>query len=435
MNQYQQMYQDKSKTPEEIADLFQSGYVCACPSALGQPTVLVEKVGERARKGELEGVVHHGIISQPGAAFLEKELAGKYYHVSWFTSGSARPGVQNGWSDFLPCNYSQVPWLYEEYLPKLDVLYATVSPMDEHGYFSFGLAGSEPEALVRKAEHIYLEVNKNMPRIFGTNVIHISQVEALCEHDCEIPQLLSAPLGENDIKMGEMIAELIPDGATVQFGIGGVPNAVGQCLLKKKDLGIHTEMFTDSMVDLIEAGAVTNQKKTLNRGKTVASFAWGSKRMYDFMHENMSIEMHPVSYVNDPYTIGQFDHFISVNSCMEVDLLGQVCAESIGPKNFSGTGGQADFVRGCANSKGGKSFIAFNSTAKKDTISKIKPILTPGAAVTTTKNDVDYIVTEYGVVRLRGLSAGQRAKALISIAHPKFREKLLAEAKKMNLMV
>lgn len=309
------------------------------------------------------------------------------------------------------------------------------APMDEHGYFSFGLVASENVELTRQAQQVFLEINPQMPRVPGTNLIHISQVTALCEFDSPLDTLPEAPITEKDMVIGQLIADQVPNGATVQFGIGGVPNAVGRCLQNKRDLGIHTELFTDSMTYLMESGVVNNLCKTIDRGKAVAAFAWGSQRTYDFLKENVAIEMRPVSYVNDPYVIGQLDNFISVNSCLEVDLLGQVCAESIGTKHYSGSGGQVDFVRGSNRSRGGKSFIAMSSTAKGDTLSKIKPTLTPGAVVTTGKNDVDYIVTEYGIARLRGKTAGERAKALIGIAHPDFREELLYEARKMHLLV
>lgn len=435
MNKFEKIYGEKLKTAEEIANYIESGFICASPTCLSQPQKIVDAVAERARKGEITDVLHHSLIAQEGAEFASEELKGKYSHVTWFTSGAVRKSVQSGISDFMPCHYSDVPKLYRDHLDRLDVFYTTASPMDSHGYFTLGLTASEVDAQLSRAKYVFLEINENMPRVFGTHILHISQVTALCESNYEIPELKSAPLSENDIKMGEMIAERIPNGATVQFGIGGIPNAVGKCLLDKKDLGIHTEMFVDSMVDLIETGAVTNSKKALNKGKTISAFCWGTKKMYDFLNDNVSVELHPVDYVNNPYTIGQFQDFISVNSCVEIDFLGQVCAESLGYKNFSGTGGQLDFVRGCGLSKGGKSFIAINSTAKGGTISKIKPTLTPGSAVTTGKNDVDYIVTEFGVVQLKGKTAGQRAKALISIAHPSFREELTAEAKKMNLLI
>ena len=428
------LYREKLKSPEEIAEYIQSGFECVSPSCMGQPTAIPEAIAKRARAGKIERVKHHSIIALDPAPFIDAELVGKYDYVSWFTQAAARKSVQAGTSDYMPMHYSEEVALWEK-RGKPDVFYATVTPMDEHGYFSFGLVASENVELMRKADYVFLEVNNNMPRVFGSNIAHISQVTAVCEHDAPIPTLPVPAIGENDLKIGSYIAELIPDGATIQFGIGGVPNAVAEGLKSKHDLGIHTELFTESMVDLIEAGVVTNLCKKLNTGKSVASFAWGSQRMYDFMRDNVAIQMEPVSYVNNPFVIGQIDDFISINSCLEVDLLGQVCAESIGPTHFSGSGGQVDFVRGCNISKGGKSFIAMGSTAKGGTLSKIKPTLTPGAVVTTLKNDVDYIVTEYGVAHLRGRTAGERAKALIAIAHPDFREELTKQAKEMHLMI
>lgn len=431
---FQEIYNQKLMTPQAIADYVQSGFICASPSCLSQPIAIVNAIADRARKGEIEGVESHGIIAQP-APFLDPELAGKYTHVSWFTSGAARPGVKAGYIDVVPSHYSYAPSLWLEARDRLDVAYMVVSPMDKHGYFSMGVTASENYALIEKAKYVFVEVNKYMPRTHGVNFIHVSEVTGICEYDNPLGELPSGAITENDMAMGKMIADMVPNGATIQLGIGGIPNAVGTALMCKEDLGIHTEMFTDSMVDLIEAGVVTNKKKNIHKNKTIASFAWGSKKMYDYMDENISLEMHPVSYVNDPYVIGKLDNFISVNSCIEIDFFGQACAESIGHVNFSGPGGQLDFVRGCHVSKGGKSFIAINSTAKNGTISKIKPMLTPGAAVTTGKNDIDYVVTEFGVVRLKGLSVSQRAKALISIAHPNFREELTAEAKRMNILM
>lgn len=432
MNQYKEQYAIKKRTPEEIAEMIESGYVCAAPTAMSQPIAITQAIAERARRGELEGVKHHSIIAVEPAPFLEPELSGKYDYVSWFTTATARQSVQKGFSDYMPCHYSDIANLWKE--RRLDVFYSVATPMDEHGYFSFGLIASENVDLMNQAKHVFLEINPNMPHVCGSNMVHISQVTALCEQKSVIDTLPEAPMTEEDKKIGSIISEYIPDGATLQFGIGGIPNAVGRCLSGKQDLGIHTELFTDSMIDLIENGIVTNRKKKVHPGKTVAAFAWGTSRMYHFLQDNMSIELHRVSYVNNPYTISQMDDFISINSCIEIDLLGQVCAESIGSTHFSGSGGQVDFVRGCNMSKGGKSFIAFSSTAKHGTVSKIKASLTPGAVVTTGKNDVDYVATEFGAVKLRGRTAGERAKALISIAHPDFRNELTWEARKLHLI-
>ena len=255
------------------------------------------------------------------------------------------------------------------------------------------------------------------------------------EYNHDLPVLPPVQLDEVSKTIGGLIAERIPDGACLQLGIGAIPDATGMALKAKHDLGIHTEMFTDSMVELIECGAVNNSKKQIHRGKTVTTFAFGSQRIYDYIDDNPAVEILPVEYVNDPDVICQNDNMISINAAVEVDLFGQVCAESVGTKHMSGSGGQIDYVRGACQSRGGKSFIAFTSTAKGGTISKIKPILTPGAVVTTSKNDVDYIVTEYGVAHLRGRSLGERARQLIAIAHPDFRDELTFEAKKRGIMI
>lgn len=435
MNKFQEMYQAKRKSPEEVAMYVKSGDVCACPTGLEEPTAICEAVAARAMRGELTGVVHHATLSVKGGPFMKPELKGKYDYVSWFTGGPGRKGIQEGIHTHIPNNYSTIPGLWRDVQPRLDVFYAEVSPMDKHGYFSCPMAGAEVVAMREKASIILLDVNDQMPRVMGDCLIHISQVTALCESSRPLLVLNNPPLSDDDKKIGQMIADEVCDGATLQLGIGGIPNAVGVLLKDKKDLGLHTEMFTDSMVDLLECGAVTNMKKPIHVGKTVATLAWGSKKMYDFMDDNPAFEMYPVSYINNPAVIAQHDNFVSVNSCVEVDLFGQICSESIGTKHYSGSGGQLDFVRGANMSKGGKGFIAMLSTTKGGTISKIKPILTPGSIVTTPRNEVDFLVTENGIVRLKGQTASQRAKMIISLAAPQFREELEYEAKKMNLII
>jgi 4-hydroxybutyrate CoA-transferase len=435
MNKFVELYQAKKKTPEELAMLVKSGDICACPTCIPMPQAIVKAIGDRARKGEIEGVQHHQLLTIAHADFFDPELKGKYDGISWFTSAAGRKGVQQGLYDYVPNHYSTVTTLWQNCMPRLDVFYTQVSPMDKHGYFSCGMTAAEVSTFMAKANIVLVEVNEHMPRVFGSHLIHISEVTGLCEFSAPLPELKNGEMTEKDLHIGHMIADLIPNGATLQLGIGGIPNAVGICLREKQDLGLHTEMFTDSMVDLLECGAVTNKKKPIHQGKTIATFAWGSQKMYDYVDDNPSFEMYPVDYVNNPYVISQHDNFISVNSCVEIDLFGQVCAESMGPVLFSGSGGQVDFVRGANLSKGGKGFIAMYSTAKNGTVSKIKPILTPGSVVTTGRNDVDYIVTEHGVVQLKGKTAGERARLLISIADPKFRDELKFEAKKMNLMI
>ena len=428
------MFRQKRTTPAGIAAQIKSGDVCCCTSALGEPEAIMNALADRAIAGELTGVQHHMLLPCRKWRYLEPDMAGKITFVSWFTSANARKAVKEGRADFMPNFYYEVPRFWRE-LVKPDVFYAMVSPMDKHGYFSFGVGASEGRAQMCRAAKIFLEVNPRMPRVLGDNFVHISEVDALCESSNALPTLPDAPLGEKDLKIGAYVAERISDGATIQLGIGSIPNAVGKNLVDKKDLGIHSEMFTDSMVDLIECGAVTNRTKNSDIGKSVASFAVGSQRMYDFLDDNPGILFAPVSYVNDPRVISQNNDMISINACLQLDLVGQVCSESVGPTNISGTGGQLDFVRGANWSKGGHTFICTYSTAKDDTMSSIVPTLAPGAHVSTPKGDVDCIVTEYGIASLKGKTASQRAKALIEIAHPKFREELTQAAKKMNLMI
>lgn len=434
MLDYQKMYRQKLTTAEKIAEVIQSGFCCACTSALGEPDAIMKALSKRVLQENLKGIEHHMLLASREEPYLDPAFAGKIIHVPWFTSGKARPAVWEGRADFMPNFYYEVPRLWREnVLP--DVFYAMVSPMDAHGFFSFGVGAAEGRAQMSRARYVFLEVNRYMPRVLGDNFIHISEVNAICEHHAPFPVMPDSASSEKDKAIGRLIAEHIPDGATLQLGIGGIPNAVGEYLISKKHLGIHSELFCDSFVKLIEAGAVDNSRKHINRGKSVATFAIGSQALFDYVDDNPGVEFYPVDYINDPRIIAQNDTMISVNSCVEVDLIGQVCSESIGYKNISGTGGQVDFIRGANWSRGGRSFICTYSTAKKDTISKIRPILAEGAHVTTSKGDVDCIVTEYGVAELRGKTASQRARALIAVAHPKFREELMEAAKDMNVMV
>jgi acyl-CoA hydrolase len=400
----------------------------------GEPRDILKAITDYLKENNIKGVEHHSLLTFHDHDFLKPEMKDNIKHISWFTSGYSRSAVREGRADYMPTFYKNVPKIWEEQLD-VDVFYALVSPMDDHGYFSFGLACSESLVVKNKAKKIFLEVNPNMPRTHGQNFIHISEVDSICESSYDIPVLSAPTLSDFDMKIGSIIANEIPNGATIQLGIGGIPNAVGRALMGKKDLGIHSEMFVDAFVDLIESGAATNRNKEINKGKSVTTFAGGSKRLYDFLNDNPSIEFKPVDYVNDPQIIAKHENFMSINSCVEVDLLGQVCSESMGREHYSGTGGQVDFVRGANLSSGGKSFIAMYSTAKRGTMSKIKPVLTHGSVVTTSKNEVDYIATENGLVRLKGKTASQRAKALIGIAHPDFRDELVYEAKKLNLIV
>jgi acyl-CoA hydrolase len=433
MNNWRKVYEEKILTAQEIAKQIDSNTVCATPIAAGAAFAITDAIAERALKENLTGIKHFALLSLGPSSLFNEELNGKLNHVTTFSStDAARKAIWENRADVAPCFYFEQPKLVTEFI-KPEIFYATVSPMDDHGYFSFGTSVSNVMAMKKCAKKIFLEVNENMPKTHGNCFIHISEVDAICECNRPLPELPVSGVSDLEMTIGRYIADLVPDEATIQLGIGGIPNAAAIALSDKKDLGIHTEMFTESMIDLIEQGIVTNRKKKLHEGKSITTFALGSRRMYDYLNDNVGVEFYPVDYVNDPNVVGMHDNFISINSCIEVDLFGQVCAESIGPKHFSGVGGQVDYVRGASRSKGGKSIIAIQSTAKKGTITKIKPILTPGSIVTTSRNDVDYIVTEYGVAHLKGNTMAGRAKSLIAISHPDFREQLTFEAKKMGL--
>ena len=428
------VYQAKLRTPEQIAAEFQPGCVCCSDNGVTVPGTIYGALRERALGGGISGVTIHTFLDTIPVPCYDEDMKDVLSGVTWFSGAYARKAVAGGFADIMPCYYRDVPDLVRDYLD-YDTFCAAVSPMDKHGYFTTGGSASNSVSMIRNAKRIFLEVNRNMPRALSGPIIHISQVDALCETDAELPCIASAPPDAISTAIGQLIAAEIPDGATIQLGIGGIPNAVAAALISKRDLGIHSEMFADGMIDLLECGAVNNSRKPIHTGRTVATFALGSRRLYDYIDDNPAVQMLPVDYVNDPAVIARHPNFISVNAAVEVDFYGQVAAESVGTRHISGTGGQADFVRGAIQSKGGKSFIAFPSTAMGGAASKIAPTLTPGAIVTTGKNDVDHIVTEYGIAKLRGRTLSQRAKALIAIAHPKFREELTFAAKKLNILV
>jgi len=435
MTDFTQLYREKLMSLQQAAQLVESGWTIGTDVGPASPVGFISALAERAYKDEVCGLKVHGMLDvYPFEYFADPALSGKINGISWFSSAGARKAVNGGWATFVPNYYRDNPRLIRTY-HDIDVFVAEVSPMDSHGYFSFANAASNTEAMMDKAARIIVVVNDKQPRAVRGTQVHVTQVDGICEHSHELPVLPAAQLDEVSIAIGNLIAEEIPDGACIQLGIGAIPDATGMALKSKHDLGIHTEMFTDSMVELIECGAVNNSKKQIHRGISVTTFAFGSKRIYDYIDDNPGIALMPVDYVNNPEVICLNDNMISINAALEVDLLGQVCAESVGTKHMSGTGGQVDYVRGACQSRGGKSFIAFASTAKGGTISKINPILNPGAVVTTSKNDVDNIVTEFGIARLRGRPMEERVKALIAIAHPNFRDELAFEAKKRGLIV
>ena len=435
MTDYPSLYREKLATAEALAAGVGDGWLIGMDAALAQAPGFAEALTKRARQGEISGLWVQTLLDvYPYAFYADPSLSGKINGLSWFSGGGARKAVNAGYADMVPSYYRDMPrHIRASY--EYDVSVFSVSPMDRHGNFSLACSSSYAEAMLDKSKRVFLEVNNAQPRAVCGTQIHISRVDAIMENHHPLPVLPPTQLDETSITIGNLIAEQIQDGSCIQLGIGAIPDAVGAALKSKHDLGIHTEMFTDSMVDLIECGAVNNSKKQIHRYQSVTTFAFGSQRIYDYIDDNPSIALMSVDYVNDPEVICKNDNMISINAALEVDLWGQVCAESVGTKHMSGSGGQVDYVRGACQSKGGKSFIAFTSTAKGGTISKIKPILTPGAIVTTSKNDVDYIVTEYGIAHLRGEPLSVRAKNLIAIAHPDFRDELSFAAKKQGILL
>lgn len=344
-------------------------------------------------------------------------------YVNFMDRGSRR-AVSEYQAEYLPCHFHEVPGLFTSGLYPVDVAIIHISRPNAEGYCSFGISNDYTKVAAETAPIVLAEVNSQMPFIGGDNLIHISKLNYIVEVDRPLKAVPPPPVGEAERRIGAYCAELIKDGDTLQLGIGAIPDAVLQCLGDRRDLGIHTEMFTDGVMHMIRSGQITGRCKSLHPNKVVTTLIMGSQELYSFLDHNEQIEAYPVSYTNDPYVIGQNDNLISINSCIEMDLTGQAASEAIGTLQISGTGGQVDFLRGAKRSRGGASILAFRSTAQGDTISRIVPTLPEGANVTAGRNEVDYVVTEYGRVRLRGLSLRERAEALCSIAHPKFRPML-----------
>lgn len=431
MKNYKEQYVEKLTTPEEAIKFVKDGDSLIVPTGVGEPPALLTALSEHRR--EYHDVKVFQILPLRKFGYIDPETVGNIRHVAYFLSGCTRAGGQQGWIDYVPSYFSEMPRMIKDGLLSVDTVFSIASPMDEHGYFSLSLATDYTMAAISKARSVVLEVNPNVPFANGNCLVHISQISALVEDKTPLTEVGLPQIGPVQEAIGKYVADLIDDGSTIQIGFGAIPDAVVMQLTHKHNLGIHTEMVGDGILTLIESGACTNLSKNYLPGKFVATFALGTKRLYDFMHRNPMLEMHPVDFTNDPCLAGQNDNLVTINASVQVDFLGQCCSESMGSTPYSGTGGQADFVRAANRSKGGKSFIVLPATAKNGTISRITPMLTVGSAVTTSKNDVNYVVTEYGVAQLRGKTAKQRAQALIAIAHPDFREELTAAAKKMNL--
>ncbi|MES2878617.1 MAG: acetyl-CoA hydrolase/transferase C-terminal domain-containing protein [Pseudomonadota bacterium] len=428
----QDLYQKKRGTVEDAINQVKDGDFIIVPTGVGEPPALLTALSEHRRR--FHDVKVGQILAVRKYGYIDPETVDHVRHVAFFYGGATRAGGQSGWVDFIPSYFSEMPNLIERGQIPADVVFSLASPMDEHGYFSLSLGADYTMAAVAKARVIALEVNPNVPFANGNCLVHISQVAALVESSDPIMEVGLPKIGPVQQAIGKYVADMIDDGSTLQIGYGGIPDAVVMQLTSKHDLGIHTEMIGDGILTLIESGAVTNRKKNYLPGKMVATFGLGSKKLYQFMHRNPALEMHPVDFTNDPYLAGKNDKLMAINATLQIDLLGQCGSESLGPVPYSGTGGQADFVRAANRSRGGKAFIVLPATAKDDSITRIVPTLTPGTHVTTSKNDINYVVTEFGVAQLRGKTAKQRAQEMISIAHPSFRAELTESAKKMNLL-
>jgi acyl-CoA hydrolase len=428
----QALYQQKRMSAADAIRVVKNGDTIVVPTAVAEPPALLTALSEARR--DFRGVQISQILPVRKYAYFDPETVENVRHTAYFFSGVTRAGGAEGWVDFIPAYFSEMPALIKRDQMPANVVFSMASPMDEYGYFSLSLGPDYTMAAIEKAHAVVLEVNPNVPFANGNCHIHISKVAALVESDDPILEVGLPKIGPVQEAIGKYVADMIPDGATLQIGYGGIPDAVVMQLTHKRDLGIHTEMIGDGIMSLVEAGVVNNSRKNYHPGKMFATFALGSKKLYQFMHRNPALEMHPVDFTNDPYLAGQNDNLHAINATMQIDFMGQCGSESLGSRPYSGTGGQSDFVRAANRSNGGKAFIVLPATAKDDTISRIVPTLTPGTHVSTSKNDINYVVTEFGVAQLRGKTAKQRCEALIGIAHPNFRAELREAAKKIKLL-
>jgi acyl-CoA hydrolase/GNAT superfamily N-acetyltransferase len=424
---WKEKHKEKITTAASAMKLIKSGNHIFIGTGCGQPQHLVEALVKYSSGITDAHIVH--LLTMGAAPYADEKFREKFKMNSFFIADNVRDTLSRGIGDYTPIFLSEIPHEFERGRIPVDVALITVTPPDVNGLCSLGVSVDIVKSAAANARYVIAQVNNRMPRTFGDSFLHVNTIDALVPYDEEIIEIVIPEPNETLRSIGENIARLVEDGSTIECGIGQIPHALAESLVHKKDLGIHTEMFSDWIIGLIESGAVTCAKKTLNHGKVVASFCMGSRRLYDYIDNNPLFEFYPTEYVNDPYIISQNEKMVGINVGLEIDLTGQVCSDSLGYRFYSGIGGQVDFIRGAARSRGGKAIIAMPSTAKDGTISRIVPHLTEGAGVVTTRGDVHYVVTEFGTAYLHGKSIRERVLSLINIAHPKFRKELIQAAK------
>jgi len=419
---WETQYSKKLQTADQALTHVSSGMRVYIQPGCAEPETLVEALIRRAPELQEVEIVH--MMTMGAAAYVAPEMAGHFRHNAMFIGGNVRDAINDGRADYTPINLSEIEPLFESGAMPIDVALIEVSPPDSHGYCSFGVGVDTTLTAAKCARYVVAQVNDHMPRTYGDSFIHISDIDAVVESSRPLCELKKPVVTDMHVAIARNVAGLIQDGAVLQTGIGGIPDAVLPFLMDRKDLGVHSELVSEGVIPLIEAGVITGGRKNFKPRKIIVGFALGTKNLFEFVDNNPIFEFHPTAYTNDPALIARNDNMVAINSALQVDLTGQVCSDSIGNQFYSGIGGQVDFLRGASRSKGGKPIIAMASTAKNGTISRILPMLSPGAGVVTSRGLVRYVVTEYGVAYLHGKSIRERAKALIEIAHPRFRDEL-----------
>jgi acetyl-CoA hydrolase len=423
---WSELYRSKLRDIDDALSVIRSGDRVYIGGGAGVPMRLTQRLASLAPR--LRDVELTHVLTFADAPYAEPGFEASFRVNALFIGPNVRTAVHERRADFTPIFLSEIPTLFRDGTLPLDVALISLSPPDEHGFCSFGVEVGTTKPAAENAGFVIAEINRQMPRTLGDSFIHVSRLDQVIEVDYPLPEAPQGGSSEQHMEVGRYIAELIPNGATLQMGIGSIPDAVLSNLGNHKDLGIHTELFSDGIIDMVSSGVITCAQKTLHPGKIIAGFLFGTQRLYEFIHNNPMIELHPSDYVNDPFKIAQNEKMVAINSAMQVDLTGQVCADSIGHRFYSGVGGQIDFVRGAARSKGGLPIVALLSTAKEGSVSRIVPMLYEGSGVVTTRNDVHYVVTEYGVASLHGRTVRERTRSLINIAHPEFRDGLTQAA-------